>query len=286
MKFNPFQKLTLVIYVIVIISIMIFIVPFKSFDHNEYSINYDFIWSNRKSIDFFRFSIFLLTPTIIFFLLIKYYQKYNNISNELYNKKLSVEKRVFMLYIFSIFVVFTFLLTSNFIHNKKIDEINVQILPIEKRLDEYSLKKDNRITFFDETNLYADLSRFKGSIPKFWNRMNEILKSDDNNIIQMIITETKDNKTFDFRFNNRNEFEKFILKNNYNNYDVETENIKDVLLNDINNERNKIENLKNKIYFFDDILRTLLVSNLLMIFILFILRPTFLFVGSIFKETK
>ena len=191
-----------------------------------------------------------------------------------------------MLYIFSIFVVFTFLLTSNFIHNKKIDEINVQILPIEKRLDEYSLKKDNRITFFDETNLYADLSRFKGSIPKFWNRMNEILKSDDNNIIQMIITETKDNKTFDFRFNNRNEFEKFILKNNYNNYDVETENIKDVLLNDINNERNKIENLKNKIYFFDDILRTLLVSNLLMIFILFILRPTFLFVGSIFKETK
>ncbi len=67
MKFNPFQKLTLVIYVITIVCIMIFIVPFKSFDFNEHTICYDFIWSNRKNIDFFRFSIFILIPTIIFF---------------------------------------------------------------------------------------------------------------------------------------------------------------------------------------------------------------------------
>ena len=281
MKFNPFQKLTLVIYVIVIISIMIFMVPFKSF---EQTISYDFIWSNRKSVDFFRFSIFLLTPTIIFFLLIKYYQKYNNISSDLYNKKLSIEKKVFILYVFSLFVVFIFLYSSNFINNKMIDEINVEILPIEKRLDDYNLKKENRINYFNELTQYVDLSKFKGSVPKFWNRINEKLKSDSSNVIPIIIRES--NKTLNFNFENRKDFEKFILDNNYNNYDVETENKKDILFDYIDNKKNIINKLKNKIYSFDDILRSILFFNLLIIFLLFILRPSFLFIGSIFKETK
>jgi hypothetical protein len=165
-----------------------------------------------------------------------------------------------------------------------IDEINVEILPIEKRLDDYNLKKENRINYFNELTQYVDLSKFKGSVPKFWNRINEKLKSDSSNVIPIIIRES--NKTLNFNFENRKDFEKFILDNNYNNYDVETENKKDILFDYIDNKKNIINKLKNKIYSFDDILRSILFFNLLIIFLLFILRPSFLFIGSIFKETK
>jgi hypothetical protein len=284
MKFNSFQKLTLVIYVITIISLMIFMVPFKSFSDNGYSISYDFIWSNRKVIDFFRFSIFVIIPSFVFFLIIKYYQKYNVISNESYNKKLFIEKKIFIFYIFSIVSVLTFLVISNFLNNNKIIEINIKKELIEKRIFDYKLKKENRVNFYNELSLVVNLSQIEGGANGFWIIINEKLKSKTNNTIPITIRESI--KTENFKFKSRKDFENFILKNNYNNFDVETENTIGILLATIDNKKEQISDINNKIYSFDDILRTLLFINLLMIFLLFVLRPTTLFVVSIFNETK
>lgn len=259
MKFNSFQKLTVLIYFITIINIMLFMVPFKNYVGNESIISYDFIWSDRKHIDFFRFLIFLLIPTIIFFLLIKYYQKYNSLSNELFNKELSTEKKVFSIYSITLFFVFSFLVISNLINHYKLkNSLNNKI----KHKNEYVYLFKNKV--FDSLTIchYAEISGL--SFNDYINEAGVIKKMKDSlNIIPP------------------------LPKNYFIPPSDAIEVTNKISESEITQENNELSiKYQNDIYSLNDILRTLLLSNLILILLLFILRPTFLFVGSIFKETR
>jgi hypothetical protein len=276
MKLNSFQKISFIIYILTLITTLIFI-PFKSF--NEYFVEYDFIWSNKSNIDFFRYSISIVIITIIFFLLIKFYQGYNNIKNEDYNKKIQTEKRVFILYLTIIIIVLLILLTSNFLNTNKINEINTQKEKIEKRLSDYDLKKKNRMDFYNVMDYTFNLRKFNGSVPKFWERTNEIIKNKENKIISEILTSTN-------YFSDKKSFEKFIIENNYNKFDIETENKYFDLSQKTGLQKTEIKKYKNKVYTSNEIIRTMVFISLILTLILYILRPTFIFILTIFKEKK
>ena len=279
MKLNSFQKLSLIVYIITLISIMFFVVPFKSINEDGIiSINYDFLLSDRNSIDFFRYSIFIIVISIIFILLIKFYQGYNDIENKIYNKKIKIEKRVFVIYITSLSIIFLITLSSNFINTKKINEINYLKEKNEKKLSDYNLKKMLRMSFYNKMDSNFNLTITKGSVPKLWEVMNNMIK---NNYKESISTLIKYNI-----FKDEKELKKFITENNYNKLDKETEKKYDDILSDIENKKNEINNINKKLYSSNDTIRTLVLTNLILILSLFILRPTFIFFGTIFSEKK
>ena len=76
----------------------------------------------------------------------------------------------------------------------------------------------------------------------------------------------------------------FIFKNNYTKKDIETKKNMDSLLSDKEDIQLNIN--KIKIYEFNEIIDLLINTSLFIIILLFILRPTFSIVISIFNETK
>ena len=71
--------------------------------------------------------------------------------------------------------------------------------------------------FYNVMDYTFNLRKFNGSVPKFWERTNEIIKNKENKIISEILTSTH-------YFSDKKSFEKFIIENNYNKFDIETEN--------------------------------------------------------------
>jgi hypothetical protein len=283
MKFNPFQKISLIVYAISLISVMLFIVPYKLIDYEGYtSISYDFLFSDISNIDFSRYLISLIIISFVFILIIKFNGSYGGIDSKTFNKQILIEKKVFIVYCVSLIFATILIFTSNFIYIKKINQIKYLKEKNEIRLIDYTSKKNNRIDFFNEMNESFNLSKYNNSVPKFWNRMNTIIKNNEKEIIDRIIN-SSNSKIF---FNNKVEFETFIIKNNYDNYDVETDSKFNDILIEIEKKEKEINDINNNVFSNGEIVKLLVFLNLILISILYVLRPLLIFFGTIFKEKK
>lgn len=282
MKLNSFQKLSLIMYIITLIT-LILIVPFKSLNNNGFYIEYDFIWSNRNNIDFFRFFIFILISSIVFYLLIRFYKKYDDYSNQIFNKKLLIEKKVFILYSVLILGVISFLLITNLSNNYKINSDLKEIKSLQKK---YYLDNPvkNGLTIKDNDILIKELIKYK----------DEGGSDEDLIVFKNTFIYIKTNKLklpSPEEILNQNKFipppDGFVIETKKPIKEIKEEIEKyKVFQKLLNSKKREIYDLKTKMYSFNDVIRTLLISNLIIIFVLFISRPTFLFFGTIFNERK
>jgi hypothetical protein len=318
MKPNAFQKILALIYLVVLAVCCIFYVPFRN-THGRYEteIVYDAILSDNSNIDLYRIGIYLLVLSVTFYFLYKYLNKMSDLEPSLYKRKAKNELIVFILFVLSIAVCLTYLISSNTINQIKKKSLTKDIQKAQNLVAEKSTKKVIRSRFWDESqrnfrynvmvtkggdtyriNSYdlrsferdgythvrslLDFDDFDNNIQTYWETL---IKSKDNyDWLSSFYFYFSDNSLKQFNIKNTDDLKKFIEANDYNDEDVKKQEEVKVLTTDLNAYQAK----KDALTFYQDkdIRRITLICLTILFGILYVARPLILFIRGIFVELK
>ena len=318
MKPNAFQKIIALIYLVLISVCCIFYVPFRN-AHGRYEteIVYDAIWSNNSNIDLYRIGIYLLVLSITFYFLYNYLNKMGDLEPSLYKRKAKTELIVFIVFVLSISVCLTYLISSNGINQMRRMSLTKDIQHTQNLITEKTAKKSVRSRFWDvsknefsynmmitkgndtyrirkyefrnaEREGYSPVKRlidfddFDNNIQTYWETL---IKSKDNREwLSDFYFYFSDNTLNQFNVKNLNELKNFIEVNDYNDEDVKKQEEVKVLVTDLNSYQIK----KDALTFYQDkdIRRITLIFLTILFGILYVARPLILFIRGIFVELK
>lgn len=138
MKTNFYQKFILILYLIVLLTIILFFIPFKQYiGRYNYSTTFDSLWAENKSVDFTRFLVEILVVSFFFLIIYLLLSKKGNpdLSDKTIKKKIKKEIVYFLLLIGSIIGTLLYMGCYNyFTHQKERDAKTKNELILAKNL--------------------------------------------------------------------------------------------------------------------------------------------------------
>ncbi|RTZ08213.1 hypothetical protein EKL98_02530 [Flavobacterium bomense] len=167
MKFNIFQKIAFLVYISIILLIFIYFVPYQNNDN--YIFHSSIISDGYGTMNYFRFLIYLIVPTLSFYLVWKYLDGMNSLESNVYKKK--AKRELFVFFVFAGIIIGSilfFYVKNEYSEIRKerlesqISEINNSFNILKEELNKrppfvYEILKDNQNNNFvppsDETVL-------------------------------------------------------------------------------------------------------------------------------------
>ena len=133
MKQNIFQKIAFLVYISIIVLICAYFVPYKNNDN--YTFHSSIISDGYGVMSYFRFSIYLIVPTLSFYLVCKYLEGMNSLQSIPYKKKAKRELYVFFLYASIIIGSTLFFYVKNEYSEIRKEQLKSQISKINNSFD-------------------------------------------------------------------------------------------------------------------------------------------------------
>lgn len=285
MKPNLFQKITILMYISIVILIFIYFVPYhgvyNAFSPMEgsYKVNKSYhsniLDEGYGAISYFRFLFYLIIPGFIFYFLFIYLERMNLLEIKTYKEKARKELYVFFVFILIIVGTVVYLYGKNeFVEIKK-DNLSNEIFDIKKsikQVDEdqnykhkiYLLINDYRFTgyLWDENVFDSYLENDKGFLNSIYNFLKENKEIEN-------VTES----TFNSRMRIKTPYEVSILEKKR----IELEKKLD----------DKLKDLKNLNFYSNSVINFNIISSFLTSFLLlYVLRPLFYFFKGMVKEVS
>ncbi len=162
MKFNFYQKVTITVFIVTLIAISIWFIPYRetiyTYDGKNYYSNkeivFDSLFSNHYNIDLYRTIIILFITTSFFGAIILLTNKTNNPDFKSTNTKIIIKREL------KYFVVFILLLVSSNIYclyknyqyntaKRKIKKTEIKIADLEKSSDPNIYNKAQKEYFYE-----------------------------------------------------------------------------------------------------------------------------------------
>ncbi len=278
-KPNIFQKILIIFYVMVILAIGLFFVPFRHHDYNgNYTTVYDFIWSDNGSIDLYRIIIYIITLTGLFYFAYKYLNSKNNLEPSEYKRKAKIELYIFLFFIISIPVVFMFLYASNVRTISKRISIETKIREADSLITLKTQKKQNRLIFWNMSNdVFNDMYLYDNNIQNYWDFLTNSMS--DKEWFDYFYTGFNKKRLEWIGVYNKEQLAIFIQNNVMNNEDrVEEGRVKIIYA-----EKTALEAEKDKTSLYD-IKSSLTYFILFLIITLYVLRVFVQFVIGMFSD--
>lgn len=280
MKINAFQKLVIIICLLVFTMLVVFNIPtFPYYYENENLRHQGFIWSSSK-VDYSRLLMYVGILSVIFFFIFKYYEKYNKVNEVVYKTHLKKEIRFFLIVIIGFVFSLIFLFSNNIINNYKKEQISKELALSKKKIVIYDSIKDVRQNFYFVTKKIFDISEMNNSIINLWSFLVE--RKNDSIWLEYFNSKYSIAEKNEFNIQTPSKLKEFI-EYNY------------ISIPSVNNEVEKIliqnslrKNLYSSYSNFDnnEISKYSFLSLLSLIGVFYILRPLYTTVVNIFKEAK
>jgi heme/copper-type cytochrome/quinol oxidase subunit 2 len=290
MKYNIFQKIAFFVYSLALLIILTCLVPYKDvYDpkirENNLETFHDSIFSIYGTICYFRFLIYLVIPSIIFYFILKYLRNMNELERHLYLKKAKTELYIFCFLISIIFFVFMFFVISN-----KYNEISKQKLDNQFQIV-LAKKRHNHIVFDNE---YVDDNKLYSYNQLLDKVVNQSLDIDEYYFDIKKVTREKlfhtDNDLYVRESEYVNPYSDFFIYNFYEKYeelilnkkifDVKVEKYPTVLI------ENQEQVSKLTFYSIKEIKEFIVYTFFALTFILYAIRPFFFSIKSMFFEVN
>lgn len=151
MKKNIFQKISLLIYCIFIISILCFFVPYKRAYLDSDLDTYSSILSNYgREVDLVRLFFFLVIPTLIYFFSTKSLAKMNHLDINAYRRKAKTEIYFFLIFLFFNLTCISYMYGMNFISEMKQVKYNSEIKELQTQIDKVNEDLNFRDIIYDK----------------------------------------------------------------------------------------------------------------------------------------
>lgn len=136
MKKNIFQKISLLIYCIFIISILCFFVPYKrAYLDSDLDIFSSILSNYGREVDLVRLFFFLVIPTLIYFFSTKSLAKMNHLDINAYRRKAKIEIYFFLIFLFFNLTCICYMYGMNFISEMKQVKYNSEIKALQTKID-------------------------------------------------------------------------------------------------------------------------------------------------------
>lgn len=142
MKINIFQKIAFLVYISIIVLICVYFVPYQNNDN--YTFHSSIISDGYGSLSYFRFLIYIIVPTLSFYLVYKYLDGMNSVESSVYKKKAKRELYVFFLFIAVILITILFLYGKNEYSEIRKDTLKSEISKIETQLNKVEEESQSR----------------------------------------------------------------------------------------------------------------------------------------------
>lgn len=123
MKLNIFQKIAFLVYILIILLICVYFVPYQGIqNHLDFMMRHyktnssyhsDILSDGYGTMSYFRFLIYLVIPTLSFYFVCKYLNRMNSIESSIYKKKAKTELYVYFSFIGAIIGTILFLYGQN-----------------------------------------------------------------------------------------------------------------------------------------------------------------------------
>lgn len=283
MRLNAFQKILVLIYLILLSITCVFYVPFRA-SHGRYEagVIYDNIWSENSNIDLYRILIYILILVVTFYFLFRYLGKMSDLDVTIYKRRAKNELIVFLIFIISMSVCLITVFGTNGINRIRSKSLIVEIQKIQTQITENARKKLTRGEFWDESLKTFNLEEFDNRINRYWDAMMES-KSDFKWLNEFYSKFPKRNLQR-FSIRSPSDLKSFIESNAFNNADFKKEEENKILTSNLTELQNRQSSLT--FYETEDIRRITLFCLAILFVTLYIARPLFLFIKSIFNEVR
>jgi len=283
MKINVFQKILSLLYLIIILIICIFFIPFKkSIDKFDTKVIFDAIWTDNSNIDLYRLFLMLFPLSIIFYFIFIYLSKINVDDQSSYKNKAKTEVRIFVVFILSLVATVLIFIFINLVNHIRVNIIDNKVYSTNLFINENSVKLNARRDFFISSKYYYNLEEYDNNVSKYWDFLMKSKNDDD--WLNYYYDNFDVNTLMEFDINNPTELHLFIVKNSFTAKDWENFKIIENLKEDLN----VIMEKRSSIYFYNyqDIRYYLLLVFVLLFVSIYILRPIYFFLKGLLYEVS
>ncbi len=282
MKLNAFQKILLLIYLLLIFVSCILYVPFNESDE----VSYDVIWSNQSNVDLFRIGFYLIIFTALFYLFYKYLNRMNNLDPFVYRKKAKMELKIFTFFIASLILTISFYIGNNLVnyiygkaYDNKMEEINVLI---DEKSEKIKSKEYYRNKYWSYCSKVFNLNEFHNNNENLW--QGSMKKREDSVWLKKVFNRIPVMGLKELKINSPKDLRRFFEENNFNDHENE-------LRRQIRKLNAEFTSLKNKNYNLvsfrgEEIIESVVFCFVVLFAILYILRPSIIFIKGIYAELK